>query len=104
MDRMFPPLKPIRKFIPPSNVLSSKSQGAARNQIRNPNIEIRNKLRKKSISNWENPKHRVPKEACLELYYFGHLKLFRISDFVLRIFCSRAPMNPYFLLLLTIQR
>jgi len=27
--------------------------------------------------------------------HFGHLKLFRISDFVLRISCSLAPLRPF---------
>src|SRR6266498_2535467 len=36
----------------------------------------------------ENPKHRIRRKLVWNFTYFGHLKLFRISDFVLRISCS----------------
>src|ERR671923_1654703 len=73
-----------RNSIAPSN----------RQQIRNPNIEIRNKLRDKQISNPENPKHGIRKAVCSEFYNFSHLTLFRISDLVLRNFCSWRPCAP----------
>src|SRR5215470_7131735 len=65
-------------------------------QIRNPNIEIRNKLESKQISNGKNPKHRIRKGLVLNFAYFGHLQLFRISDLVLRNFGSWRPATkPY---------
>ena len=52
-----------------STVCSSK--------IRNSNVEIRNKF--------ESSKFKISKLSCLEHLKFGHLRLFRISDFVFRI-------------------
>src|SRR5262245_58869246 len=53
----------------------------------NPKSESRNlKQTQKKISNRENPKHRIRKKLVLKFYLLGHLKLFRISHFVLRIF------------------
>jgi len=46
-------------------------------KIRNSNIEIRNKF--------EFSKFKISKLFCLEHLKFGHLRLFRVSDFVLRI-------------------
>jgi outer membrane protein, multidrug efflux system len=57
-------------------------------EIRNPNIEIRNKLESKQISNWENSKQWIRMGLVLNFVYFGHLQLFRISGFVLRNFGS----------------
>jgi hypothetical protein len=39
---------------------------------------------RQKIPKSENPKHR--NEGCFDFGYFCHLKLFRISGFVLRIF------------------
>jgi len=67
------------------------------NKIRNPNIEIRNKLTDKQISNRENPKPRIRRKLVWNFIYFGHLKLFRISDFVLRLLlltlCARHSFS-----------
>jgi hypothetical protein len=55
------------------------------NKIRNPNIEIRNKLKemnpKPTKSQNTNSKHRTWKFPIFE-----HLDLFRISDFAFRIY------------------
>jgi hypothetical protein len=57
------------------------------NKIRNSNIEIRNKPR------GSNPNYEIRNRLVLNFAYFGQLKLFRISDFVLRIFCSWRPLR-----------
>ena len=49
------------------------------NKIRNSNIEIRNKP--KGL----NPNYEIRNRLVRNFAYFGHLKLFRISDFELRI-------------------
>jgi len=59
-------------------------------QIPNPNIEIRNKLESKQISNRESSKRRMEMMPVWNFLYFGHLQLFRISSFVLRIWSSWA--------------
>jgi hypothetical protein len=62
-----------------------------RNKIRNPNIEIRNKL--KDL----NPKYEIRNGFVWNFLIFDHLKLFRISDFEFRI-CSFVytwrPLRP----------
>jgi len=59
----------------------------------NPKSEYRNPKQTQRQINFKSGKSKTPnpKEACLEFYIFGHLKLFRISDFVLRISCSWRP-------------
>jgi hypothetical protein len=47
----------------------------SRIEIRNPNIEIRNKLTDL------NPNNQIQNELVLDIVIFGHLKLFRISSF-----------------------
>jgi hypothetical protein len=55
-----------------------RSQHAGSSKIRNPNIEIRNKF--------EFSKFKISKLSCFVHFEFGRLRLFRISDFVLRIY------------------
>jgi hypothetical protein len=51
--------------------------------LENPKFEFLNsKQTAKRMSNWENPKRRIQK-AVWNLVFFGHLNLFRASDFVL---------------------
>jgi hypothetical protein len=69
----------------PNRVWSSK--------IRNSNIEIRNKF--------EFSKFKISKLSCFVHLEFGHLRLFRISDFVLRIY-TRSIMNNLVAILRTI--
>src|ERR671923_2068325 len=57
-------------------------------QETNPNIEIQDKPTDKQVSNPENPKHRIRSTSVCHFICFSYLKLFRISDFVLRTFCS----------------
>jgi len=38
------------------------------------------------MQNWENPKRRIRRKLVWNFSDFGHLNLFRISDFVLRAF------------------
>jgi hypothetical protein len=66
-----------------------------RTRIRNPNIEIRNKL---EIPNSENPKRQIRIKHVLKFVFFSLLNLFRISDFVFRVFCSHslAPLREIF--------
>src|SRR6266849_1213480 len=71
--------------------------------LQNPKFEYRNPKPTQRQINLKSGKSKTPnpKEACLEFYIFGHLKLFRISDpsiwlrtsFVLRIFCPWRPFD-----------
>src|SRR5215467_2775846 len=54
-------------------------------QIRKPNIEIRNKRGSKQITKSENPKLETRIRIVWNIGCSGHLDLFRISNFVLRI-------------------
>src|SRR6516165_433072 len=53
------------------------------NQIRNSNFEIRNKPQTKKFQSRKI--QNTGMKFVLSFGYFGHLRLFRISDFVLRI-------------------
>jgi hypothetical protein len=55
--------------------------------VTNPKFEYRNRkqTRRQINLNRENPKHRIRRKLVCNFTYFGHLRLFRISDFVLRI-------------------
>ena len=59
----------------------AKTHGARshKNKIRNPNIEIRNKP--KDL----NPNYKMRNRLVWSFLFFDQLKLFRISDFELRI-------------------
>jgi hypothetical protein len=64
-------------------MLSRQATSAA-----NPKSEYRNpKQTPRQINpKSENPKHRIGMKLVWNFTYFGHLRLFRISGFVLRIF------------------
>ena len=54
-------------------------------EIRISNIEIRNKS--------EFSEFKIPKLFCLKHLKFGHLRMFRVSDFVLRILTRLSGNN-----------
>ena len=59
-----------------------------RRKIRNPNIEIRNKLKEKYISYRENPKHRIERKLVWNFVCFLNIWIcfeFRIWEFICRI-------------------
>jgi hypothetical protein len=65
-------------------------------KIRNPKHEIRNKPQSNKPKTEENPNRRIPLTDVWNFVFFGHLILFRASDFVLRVCCSHslAPFAP----------
>jgi hypothetical protein len=67
-------------------VIESGFLAIDRKKIRNPNIENRNKLRPNQIQN-RKIQNTKTEGVSFGILCFSHLKLFRISDFVLRIFC-----------------
>src|SRR6266545_6058146 len=71
----------LRKFIAPKHQQYSS---------RNPKSEAPNPKQTQRQINLKSGKSKTPNptEAGLGFYLFCSLKLFRISDFVLRIFCS----------------
>jgi hypothetical protein len=61
----------------------------------NPKSEYRNpkQTQRQTISNPEASKHRIRRRFVWNFVCFSYLKLFRISDFVLRIFVKK-PVGP----------
>ena len=73
-----------------SNHEQCRTTRRQRQKIRNPNIESgpadRNKQAAKQIQNWRKFKTSNPNRVCLKFWDFGHLDLFRISNFELSSF------------------
>src|SRR2546426_7507088 len=60
----------------------------------NPKSEYRNPKQTQSQINLKSGKSKTPNpKGVWNFTYFGHLILFRISDFVLRIFLFLAPLR-----------
>jgi hypothetical protein len=77
----------LRKIDRAKPVLSNAEGQPSR---QNPKSEYRNPRQIQPNFNPENPKHRIRRRFVWNFIYFSHLKLFRISDFVFRIYSRNA--------------